>query len=424
MRQAEAEIRAARAQLAKSGWITRKVESFRHLPPPPAELWLGDDVVAQTEALPFELAGWTLQPAGRTLHTHTSAQWLDAAGPQRQQLFDGLPLPDASGDDAAPFAWAHRALCRQGLRLRVDKTETAPAPEENAWLALHYQPRAPIEAPLAVIEIGAGVRAVLVETHTHATPGTREWQLVQNLQLHLRLGAGASLVHLRVVEPQDGDQVAHHVHVKLAQGAQYRQALIGEGSRYHLQRLVMDLEAPDASGTAGAVLTASGMALDFQSRVRHQARDTTSHVEALALARDRAQVVLNAHAHIAADCSDANVHQRLAGIPLHGEPRLTLRPHLEILHDQVQATHGATWGSLPEDALFYAQQRGIASQVARGLIVRGMASDLLSKALGDDALAEMLNTSGRLTHAIARLLAEDEAAAPASAATGEETGHG
>lgn len=422
MNHAQADILAAREHLAKSGWITRKTEDFRHLPPPPAELWLGDDAAEQPGALPFELAGWSLQTAGRTLHTHTTAQWLDAAaGPQRHELFAGLPLPEADGGDAAPFAWAHRALCRQGLRVRVDKTEAAPTPEESAWLALHYQPRAPIEAPLAVVEIGAGVRAVLVETHAHATPGTRDWQLVQNLQLHLRLGAGASLVHLRVVEPHDDDQVAHHVHVKLAQGAQYRQALIGEGSRYHLQRLVMDLEAPDASGTAGAVLTASGTALDFQSRVRHQARDTVSHVEALALARDRAQVVLNAHAHIAAHCSDANVHQRLSGIPLHGEPRLTLRPHLEILHDQVQATHGATWGALPEDALFYAQQRGIDSQVARGLIVRGMAGELLTTALGDDALTQMLDAPGRLTRAIRRLLAEDE---PAPAAAAKETGHG
>lgn len=422
MNHAQADILAAREHLAKSGWITRKTEDFRHLPPPPAELWLGDDAAEQPGALPFELAGWSLQTAGRTLHTHTTAQWLDAAaGPQRHELFAGLPLPEADGGDAAPFAWAHRALCRQGLRVRVDKTEAAPTPEESAWLALHYQPRAPIEAPLAVVEIGAGVRAVLVETHAHATPGTRDWQLVQNLQLHLRLGAGALLVHLRVVEPHDDDQVAHHVHVKLAQGAQYRQALIGEGSRYHLQRLVMDLEAPDASGTAGAVLTASGTALDFQSRVRHQARDTVSHVEALALARDRAQVVLNAHAHIAAHCSDANVHQRLSGIPLHGEPRLTLRPHLEILHDQVQATHGATWGALPEDALFYAQQRGIDSQVARGLIVRGMAGELLTTALGDDALTQMLDAPGRLTRAIRRLLAEDE---PAPAAAAKETGHG
>lgn len=416
MNHAQADMLAAREHLARSGWITRKTEDFRHLPPPPAELWLGD-AAAPADASPLELSGWTLQPTGHTLHTHTSAEWLDAAdAAQRQQLFAGLPLPDAAGDDAAPFAWAHRALCRQGLRLRVEQTTGAPTSAESTWLTLQYQPRAPIEAPLAVIEIGAGVNAVLVETHGHATPGTRDWQLVQNLQLHVRLGAGASLTHLRVVEPHDDDQLAHHVHVKLARGAQYRQALIGEGSRYHLQRLLFDLEAEDASASAGAVLTASGMALDFQSRVRHLAPRTTSAVQALALARDRAQVVLNAHAHIAAHCDDANVHQRLSGIPVHGEPRLTLRPHLEILHDQVQATHGATWGSLPEDALFYAQQRGIANQVARGLIVRGMASEMLAQAIGDEALGEQLNAASRLTRAIARLLAEDAAAPAASGA--------
>ena len=86
----------------------------------------------------------------------------------------------------------------------------------------------------------------------------------------------------------------------------------------------------------------------------------------------------------------------------------------------MQATHGATWGALPEDALFYAQQRGIANQVARGLIVRGMASDLLTRAIDDDALSEQLNAAGRLTRAIARLLEEEDTAAPA--ASGAEHG--
>ena len=405
----QADMLAAREQLAKSGWISRKTEAFRHLPPPPAALWLGDEAGAQTEAASPELTGWTLQPGVVTPHTSISTARLDATDPaQRQQLFADLPLPDAAAsDDAAPFAWAHRALCREGLRVRVEAAADAPATDESTWLTLQYQPRAAVEAPLAVIEIGAGVRAVLVETHGHAAPGTQAWPLVQNLQLHVRLGAGASLTHLRAIEPDDGDQVAHHVHVKLAEGAQYRQALVGEGSRYHLQRLLLDLEAEDASAYTGAVLTASAMALDFQARVRHLAPRTTGAVQALALARDRAQVVLNAHTHIAAGCDDANAHQRLSGIPVHGEPKLTLRPHLEILHDQVQATHGATWGALPEDALFYAQQRGIANQVARGLIVRGMASDLLTKALGDDALGAQLDAPGRLKRAITRLLAEE-----------------
>jgi Fe-S cluster assembly protein SufD len=33
-----------------------------------------------------------------------------------------------------------------------------------------------------------------------------------------------------------------------------------------------------------------------------------------------------------------------------GQPKLVLRPHLEIHHDQVQASHSATWGRLSEEA--------------------------------------------------------------------------
>ena len=34
---------------------------------------------------------------------------------------------------------------------------------------------------------------------------------------------------------------------------------------------------------------------------------------------------------------DLEVRQRLSGVALGGQPRMVLRPHLEILHDQVQA---------------------------------------------------------------------------------------
>jgi Fe-S cluster assembly protein SufD len=67
----------------------------------------------------------------------------------------------------------------------------------------------------------------------------------------------------------------------------------------------------------------------------------------------------NAHTRIAPGAAQADVRQRLVGIPTGGQPKLVLRPHLEIHHDQVQAAHGATWGALPDEALFYARQRGL-----------------------------------------------------------------
>ncbi|MCY1379744.1 FeS assembly protein SufD [compost metagenome] len=87
-----------------------------------------------------------------------------------------------------------------------------------------------------------------------------------------------------------------------------------------------------------------------------------------------------------------------------------LRPHLEIHHDQVQAAHGATWGALPEDALFYARQRGLDERSARGLIIEGMASALFARAFGDPQFIESLDLAGLLRQAVAQHLTDDTTA--------------
>jgi len=73
----------------------------------------------------------------------------------------------------------------------------------------------------------------------------------------------------------------------------------------------------------------------------------------------------------------------------------------------VQAAHGATWGALPEDALFYARQRGLDAVSARTLIIEGMARALLERCLpatGESDLLGQWLASGWLTQAIERHL--------------------
>jgi Fe-S cluster assembly protein SufD len=42
-----------------------------------------------------------------------------------------------------------------------------------------------------------------------------------------------------------------------------------------------------------------------------------------------------------------------------GQPRMVLRPHLEILHDRCRPRMAPPGARCPEDALFYARQRGL-----------------------------------------------------------------
>jgi Fe-S cluster assembly protein SufD len=426
MDHARADILAARHRLDNFGWILRNAEAFRHLPPPPAAAWLGEETEAAAsgcDAHPLSGAGWTLHPLGQTPQGRVDARWLDAADPaQRIELFADLPMPfypdaaaalsDVSERDAAPFACAHRALCRRGLRLRVGGGDSAGrGTPETVWVQLRHQPRSVVEAPMLVIEVQAGVHCVLVETHDREAVAC-EQPMVQNLRAHIRLGAGATLQHLRSVRPGAADRVAHHLQVQLGQGARYEQALIATGGRYHLQRQVIELTGDRAVAQTAGLLLAAEADLEQQVRMLHTGERTRSNVEALALASGKARAVVNAHTRIAPGAADADVRQRLTGVPTGGQPKLVLRPHLEIHHDQVQAAHGATWGALPEDALFYARQRGLDERSARGLIIEGMANALLTRAFGDAQLIESLDLESLLRQAVARHLADEIQALP------------
>lgn len=409
MDRARADILAAREQLHIRGWVARHSEAFHHLPPPALPDWLGAQMDEGRDAPPPAGAGWTLHPLGEQAAGAVQARWLDALDPaQRAELLGDLPAPGEG--EAAPFVWAHRALCRQGLRLRV---AAAPGGEhEPVYLELRHQPRAPAEAPLLVLDVDPGVRCVLLETHEREGADGAPQAVAQNLHAHIRLAVGAQLQHLRIAAPRANDRVAHHLHVRLAAGAGYAQALVATGSGYHLQRSHIVLQGAGASARQAALLLLGGGQIDQQAYTDLQAAQGASQVETLALAQGRAHAVANAHTRIAPGCDGADVRQRLAGVPLAGHPRLILRPHLEILHDNVQAAHGATWGALPEDALFYARQRGLHDAAARALIIEGMARALLERCLGQDGdgpLAPWLQ-GGWLARAIARQLHPGEEA--------------
>ncbi|MBN9330268.1 MAG: hypothetical protein ABT03_10810 [Comamonas sp. SCN 67-35] len=347
-------------------WPGRRSEHFRTLPPPALESWLG---AAELPAAHAD-SGWTLQEQSAAGVTARHLSALDPA--QRGTLFADLPSPD--DDRAAPFAWAHCALCTAGLHLSV------AAAGEPLVLHLNHAATGAVEAPLLVLEVQEGARLVLLEQHGF---GEHEGGVAQNLIAHIHVARGAHVQHLRIVAPGAQDRVAHHVHVALDADAHYAQALASIGSGYHLQRNTVALSGKGAeSRHAGLVLTA-GKALDYQMYGDLLAPHTRHQVETLTLASGKAKTVANAYARIAPGSDEADVFQRLTGVALEGQPHMQLRPHLEILHDAVQAVHGATWGALPEDALFYARQRGLDDATARALIIEGMARAVLGRCMGE-----------------------------------------
>ena len=53
-------------------------------------------------------------------------------------------------------------------------------------------------------------------------------------------------------------------------------------------------------------------------------------------------------------------------------------PQLEINCEDVKCSHGSTSGNLDKDALFYLRSRGIDQSKAKGILIEGFISKLLS----------------------------------------------
>lgn len=393
---------AAREQLAELGWIPPRSEYFHHLPPPTEDVWLGKDAEDTAAVTPARQDGWRLDTAEGTAADAVQAQWLDATDPaQRKTLFSGTAAPGTSHQDR--FAWAHQALAQRGLRLQLGNRagDKSAAPVR---LSLTRTPASVLEAPTLVVNVAPDTHCVLTERHEAGTLDA----LVQNLQVHINVGQGARLQHVRIVTPRDSSRVAHQIHAEVAPGGRYDQILIANGSSYHQQRTELVLNHADAQAYTGAALFISGRnTLDQQVEALHGSEETLSDMESIMLGSGRARGVINIMTRMGLGVRNARTMQMMRGIPTGGgQPRITLRPHMEICHDAVEAEHGATWGALPEEALFYARQRGVEERTARALIVQGMLSALLAHVLDDELdLVSSLGLDQHLEQAVAAHLA-------------------
>lgn len=351
---------------------------------------------------------WVLQPIDA--QACAGIEWIDDGDAPGERVVVRDAAPGGVRGDERPNATA------------ADGIDTAIAPRWPILLQLSRRATTgAADAPPLTIDLAAGTHCVLIETHD-AEPWPDHGDTAQPLRIDLNLAPGATLQHLRVVAPAREARVEHRIRARLDADARYHQLLIASGSRQHLQCTDVELRRRGAVVQTAAVLFAVDSAMEQQLSVEHAAPGTRSAVETLVLASGRARATAAAQTRIAAGAANAQARQRLAGIPTGGQPRLALRPHLQINHDQVQATHGATWGALPQDALFYAQQRGLDEPTARRLIIEGMALAVLERGArlrqpgtsdGDghdeSGLLQMLGIEARLHGAVMHHLAVERA---------------
>ena len=119
--------------------------------------------------------------------------------------------------------------------------------------------------------------------------------------------------------------------------------------------------------------------LDYTSTVNHIGANTVGHSYARIVVKDKAKV--NFKGMVRIEESGVNTDSNLVenSLILSKDAQTNTIPALEIITNEVKASHAATVSQLDEDQIFYTMTRGIPRKDAERLLVRGYFEPILAR---------------------------------------------
>ena len=217
--------------------------------------------------------------------------------------------------------------------------------------------------------------AVLLETHEASDPGA-----LAGIDLRIDIAPGASLERVVIVETDAEAVLVSLAEVSLGAGARFSQTVIVEGSRR--QRAETHIAHPGHGAEArldGVYLLAGRRHADITTVVTHDGVDGATDQLTKGVVADLARGVFQGRIVVmpGADRTDAKMgHHALI---LSDRAEVDAKPELEIFADDVACAHGNTVGALDEEALFYAEQRGIPEAEARAMLTEAFVGEVIDR---------------------------------------------
>lgn len=129
--------------------------------------------------------------------------------------------------------------------------------------------------------------------------------------------------------------------------------------------------------------------VDNHTVVDHAVRDCQSNELFKTILDDRSTGIFNGKIFVRQDAQKTNAYQSSKNILLSKEATANAKPQLEIFADDVKCSHGSTTGQLDPESLFYLRARGVGEKMARVMLTRAYADDILSQ-VNDEHLKKYL----------------------------------
>ncbi|MBO9709463.1 MAG: Fe-S cluster assembly protein SufD [Caulobacter sp.] len=216
---------------------------------------------------------------------------------------------------------------------------------------------------------------VLLESHEGKAGG-----YLSDVTLDIAVGEGARVERIVLVEDDAEAVNVVTAEVDLAPGATFNQTVLTSGARR--QRIETRVNHPGAHAQVrldGAYLLDGQRHADQTTIVTHGGVDGVTSQLTKGMATDQARGVFQGRIVVAPGADQTDARMGHHALILSDKAEIDAKPELLIFADDVSCAHGNTIGALDEDALFYAEQRGIPELEAKAMLTQAFVGEVIER---------------------------------------------
>ena len=200
--------------------------------------------------------------------------------------------------------------------------------------------------------------------------------------------------------PDSSFSVTNTVFVRQEVSSRFQNTVVALGGQTVNRHKIVQAGSGAESHLYGITIAGDSDRVTHHTVMQHNVPHGNSFEHYKTVATGNAIVDFFGQIYVAPDAQQIEAYQQNNNILLSDTAQATAKPQLEIYADDVKCSHGATFGQLDENALYYMRQRGISPVQAQKLLTGGFVTDLTGK-ISDRELRE--EVFRQLTERINRL---------------------
>jgi Fe-S cluster assembly protein SufD len=244
-------------------------------------------------------------------------------------------------------------------------------------LVVHWCDPAVASFPRLCVRAGAGASVSVVEVFAGAQ-GAERALVVPVTELAAAEGAAVSYVSLQILGPS-----AWSIGRLAARGGTrcaLRTFTVGLGASYGRMRADVTVDGKDGScEVLSAYLGDDSQVHDIRTLQDHAAPRTKSELLCQGAVAGTSRSVYSGLIRVNRGAVRSDARQTNHNLVLDEGAHADSVPNLDILENDVTCSHASTVGPIDEDQRYYIESRGIAPEVAEGLIVRGFFDAIIDR---------------------------------------------